>query len=348
MSEKAMFQTSMTNPSFVSLSSSSVFGPARQHHRHHHPHAHLQRPNAYIRKEPDNTDNVRMFKIQLNVSDFMAAEIDIKYDPLNNCLLINGIKSNKTFNNQIQLPPQNQIDTKTIKSYLMKNPNGNNLLSIEIPFLHKHPEPVIKPVISGDQQFGVLKYKFNLKDYKADDIQICIKEGRTLVIYASTEVYDHYGKMTRDFNREINLPSNVNPYKIKNYYNSVDGILYIEIPLTSVLSDEPTPATNPISSNLKYVNTTTTTDTSINDSINYLEILFDLTGYDLDDVQIQTNHRSNYVLKVRGLAHQAGDDVYYRQYMLPDWLDTNNYQVFKRVRDDPNKNIIVVKIPIRK
>ncbi len=355
-----MFQTSLINPSVLS-SVSSAFGVhshhnanlAHRHHRHHKQHRKQYFPHRTHTDSDSDETSARMYKIQLNVCDFTASEIDIKYDQLNNCLLINGTKANKTFNNQIQLPPQNQIDTKTIKSYLMKNPNGNNLLSIEIPFLQKYSEPIsTKTVVSGGQQFGVLKYKFNLKDYKADDVQICIKDGKILVIYASTEIYDHYGKMTRDFNREINLPSNVNPYMIKNYYNSVDGILHIEIPLTTNLNDEQSTTVN--KSNLKYVNTTNTTfvdSNSISDSINYIEILFDLTGYDLDDVQIQTTYNSKYVLKVRGLSNQYDDDndnVYYRQYMLPDWIDTNNYQVFKRVRDDPNKNIIVVKVPIKK
>ena len=216
----------------------------------------------------ESVNGYKIYKLQLNVADFQAENLKINLNEYS--LSISGfyecetepstMKKTKRFNREIELP--DFIDLTRMRSYLVPH-EGSSILTIEAPVISveknkfvngkKKPiTPILKRQSSNASRSinnstceatheissGILKYKFSIKDYRPQDISICVKDGKKLLINALNESFDHYGKLCREFVREINLPQDVDPYKIKNCYDPIDGILRIEIPLENLTDVE--------------------------------------------------------------------------------------------------------------
>lgn len=78
---------------------------------------------------------------------------------------------------------------------------------------------------------GVLKYKFDLRNFESKNISITIRKNNILTIRAFNDCYDTYGRVYNEFSREINLPDNVEIHNIRNCFDEYEGILRIEVPL---------------------------------------------------------------------------------------------------------------------
>ena len=71
-----------------------------------------------------------------------------------------------------------------------------------------------------------MKYKFDLSDFDAKDIQITIRDKSVLNVSAVRNVTDSKtGKpMLEKFTHDIQLPDNVEIHNIKNCFDENDGI----------------------------------------------------------------------------------------------------------------------------
>ena len=329
----------------------------------------------------ESVNGFKIYKLQLNVVDFKAQHIKIHLNGFS--LSISGfyesdaetpntVKKTKRFNRDIKLPEF--IDLNRMRSYLLPDQSGN-ILTIEAPVIQIDGSEILTPKLKQRNQnnlnssnrsilhpcetheisTGILKYKFSLKEYRPQDISICIKDGRKLLITALNESFDHYGKMCREFVREINLPQDVDPYKIKNCYDPVDGILRIEIPLSNLkdvnYSNRMLGFSDRIENENKFE--------KMNLNEDHLELAFDLTEYNLNNVKILQQQKSN-ILQITANKNNINysnnskekssrDDCEKKvSYLLPNWVDCNNYKVYKKALDNNSKNIIVVKLPILK
>ena len=92
----------------------------------------------------------------------------------------------------------------------------------------------------------------------------------------------------------------------------------------------------------------------------HLQLNFDLTDYELNNVKI-IQQKNSKVLQIFAMKkpiisnngfidrRRSDEDCEKKvSYMLPNWVDCNNYKVYKKAHDNSNKNIIVVKLPILK
>jgi HSP20 family molecular chaperone IbpA len=337
----------------------------------------------------ESVNGFKIYKLQLNVADFKAENLKINLNDFS--LSISGfyeyesepnsMKKTKRFNREIELP--DFIDLTRMRSYLVPY-EGSSILTIEAPVISaennsfingkkKSVAPILKRQNSNKNRSindnnnstceatheissGILKYKFSLKDYRPQDISICVKDGKKLLINALNESFDHYGKLCREFVREINLPQDVDPYKIKNCYDPIDGILRIEIPLENLADiEEPkleTKSTDKTTQNGKFE--------KVNLNGDHLQLDFDLTDYELNNVKIIQQKKSKLlqifamkkpIINTNGFIDRRRNDEDCEKkvsYMLPNWVDCNNYKVYKKALDNSNKNIIVVKLPILK
>jgi HSP20 family molecular chaperone IbpA len=87
-------------------------------------------------------------------------------------------------------------------------------------------------VIESTSRNGFIKYKFDLRDFDSKNINICIKNKKTLSVTAIKQVNDYNGiSRSQEYKHDITLPDNVELHSIKNCYDEVEGILRIDIPV---------------------------------------------------------------------------------------------------------------------
>lgn len=339
----------------------------------------------------EQVNGQKLYKIQFDIGDFRAENIKIRLQ--DSYLIVNGyqeqdgdpVKKTKRFEREIPLPEFVLVDK--MHSYLIPD-KTSSILNIEAPIdadcyakikkLNNTSLDIDHDIISAtpnnqvqvrksnlkkpclptndisESNCGILKYKFNLKEFRPQDISMCVKDGNKLIINALNEVYDYYGKMIREFIREINLPTDVDPYKIRNIYDAGLGLLLIEIPLhikrRTNLNDF-----NDFSSNKNFETEKLIGESyNVQDSVyqetfdNYLELVFDLTGFELKDIKIVPNDEQTKILKITATKNsEINSNEYERQYNLPGWVSTSNFKVLKKTIE-ANRNIIIIKLPIRK
>ena len=87
-------------------------------------------------------------------------------------------------------------------------------------------------VIESTSRNGFIKYKFDLRDFDSKNINISIKNKKTLTVTATKQVNDYNGvSRSQEYRHDISLPDNVELHSIKNCYDEVEGILRIDIPV---------------------------------------------------------------------------------------------------------------------
>ena len=195
---------------------------------------------------------------------------------------------------------------------------------------------------------GVLKYKFDLKDFESSDINISIKNKEILVVSASNS-------HTYDFYREIKLPKNSEIHNIRNCFDESIGILRIEIPLTSKTSTDESLSDSQASSKPTKDNNKKTNDDK------YLELVFDLHDYKFDQIDVQKNEEEKNILVVKAVRgpneaisynnsnsfQNTTHSSFTRKYILPDWVSSKNIKILeeKKLVNGEKKNLLVLHIP---
>jgi HSP20 family molecular chaperone IbpA len=253
------------------------------------------------------------------------------------------------------------------KSFESKNPDG--LFELRQP-------PEIKPrssVKNTKQATEFLKFKFDLKGYDSNNISLSIKNRSALHIHAVRVATDSNSlKKNEEFNHEINLPSNVEIFNIRNCFDESDGVLRIEIPFS--VDRQPTqPSHNNNTSAARPDSSTSTssvfTSSSSNQSValkpkpaldkneKYLELTFDLYDFKFDDIKVENEKilivsaykEKNDDKPMHGFTCSLTDDkLYTRKYILPNWVRSENIIVSQEKRrvDNKLKNLLILQIPI--
>ena len=193
---------------------------------------------------------------------------------------------------------------------------------------------------------SIANYKFNMSEFKPEDISITITDT-TLKIHAVREENEPrgIGKSYREFKREIGLPQGADVKRLKNSLQS-DGFLYIEIPVNdnsnlkpplsptgfnkqfnnlSLSSAPVSAATTTIDRNSLLSSTTSNTDANerVNIGDKELKITFDLNGYKPEDVNIKVTDNTLKVQAVH-IDNSRGNQIhreYSRSYILPEWVN---------------------------
>lgn len=197
---------------------------------------------------------------------------------------------------------------------------------------------------------SVANYKFNMSEFRPEDISITVTET-TLKVHAIREENEPrgVGKTYREFKREIGLPQGADVKRLKNSLLP-DGTLHIEIPVqdNSSLKPQFSPSgfnkqfSNLSISNNNNNNNNSNTSTILLDTANRLQssspsdvnervnigdkelkITFDLTGYKPEDVNIKVTDNT---LKVHAIHidNSRGNQIhreYSRSYILPEWVN---------------------------
>lgn len=212
---------------------------------------------------------------------------------------------------------------------------------------------------------GYLKYKFDLKDYEADDINITIKNRTTLEIKAVREYKDNNGQISMNqFYHEIELPENIELFNIKNCFDERTGVLKLEIPLTknvdkelkqkSISSEMIDAEINEI--NKRYLNKPyldlkgeKSNDTATNDK--YLELMFDLRDFTFDNLEVYNDESNKKILLVKASKYDKytkEKKSYTKKYILPNWISSHNVNVTQeeKVLMNEIKNLLILQFEI--
>jgi HSP20 family molecular chaperone IbpA len=267
------------------------------------------------------------------------------------------------------------------KSFDSSSNQEDSLFELRLP-------PVIKPRSSTKpapkpSSAEYLKFKFDLKGYDSNNISLSIKNRSVLHIQAIRVANDAHGQpRNEEFNHEINLPSNVEIFNIRNCFDESDGVLKIEIPFIVDSSKQPQPQQRiPVNNRLARVekesNRSTSTNSSntytgsntinggqsnkqksaLNKNEKYLELTFDLYDFKFDDIRIE-NEKILIVSAFKEKSDEkpmhgftcstANDKLYTRKYVLPNWVRSENIIVSQEKRrvDNKLKNLLILQIPI--
>jgi len=195
--------------------------------------------------------------------------------------------------------------------------NGGN------PAAHHQSNQSLAPeLIAGypvyDSAESCVIYKFDFNGFDQSDIHLTITVDRTLEIKACKEITDNFGKVYREFKREIQLEPEVDANLIKNLL--YEGILTLKIP-------KPTrPDGSGTLSNNHNINSPNGFQEFYTDDGKLAKLTSDFRGYNPENVKIVLS--ANNILKVN--AHQSDSSPTHqnqtvqkecsRQYSLPAWI----------------------------
>lgn len=108
--------------------------------------------------------------------------------------------------------------------------NGNKLDAMQNRLTHTENFDDAKTVIEKDQNGRpVYRARFNVKDYKPDEVNVKMDMNK-IMVSARHEEKDGTKSVSREFNREVTIPKEVDPMSLQCTI-STDGILTVEAPL---------------------------------------------------------------------------------------------------------------------
>lgn len=295
--------------------------------------------NEYI----SNLREFEEFKREINLPDFVQTNtltcyLEV-YEDSNNYLFVEGLIAESTsinvLNSYIKARNESQKDvTHTLSKPTLSNKIRTKLhdCSTKNAKVFKSIDEIKEKRVENYSTSRCLKYKFELRDFDSNNINISIRNKSILVVYAYETYLDLNGKPAiRDFNHEINLPKNIELCNIRNCYDETYGTLRIEIPLTSKKTAE----TN-------YENK------QLNDNDKYLELMFDLKDFKYENIEFYKNKEMKNVLVVKASKeNDLNDSMFERKYVLPDWVGTENLKIFEETtqKDGIRKNLLVLNLP---
>ncbi len=183
------------------------------------------------------------FKLKLRNNSLLikATRVSLKPDQLANNIVSN-LKEYEEFKREVNLPEC--VRTDTLVCYLEVYEDNQNYLFVEglvkettspglvecllsqaevkprpeacKPKLNKCSKKVFKSIDDDSRRVencssnACLKYKFELRDFDSDNISISIRNKNVLCVHAYEKFVEADGEPNvREFNQEINLPSNI-------------------------------------------------------------------------------------------------------------------------------------------
>ncbi|XP_018020858.1 heat shock protein 27 isoform X2 [Hyalella azteca] len=97
-------------------------------------------------------------------------------------------------------------------------------------------EGMNSPLIQNDGDCKQLKLRFDVSQYKPNEIVVKTVDNK-LLVHAKHEEKSDSRSVYREYNREFLLPKGTNPESIKSSL-SKDGVLTVEAPLPAITSGE--------------------------------------------------------------------------------------------------------------
>jgi len=187
---------------------------------------------------------------------------------------------------------------------------------------HQSNQSLAPELIAGypvyDSTESCVIYKFDFNGFDQSDIHLTITVDRTLEIKACKEITDNFGKVYREFKREIQLEPEVDANLIKNLL--YEGILTLKIPKPN------RPDGSGSLSNNHNINSPNGFQEFYTDDGKLAKLTSDFRGYNPENVKIVLS--ANNILKVN--AHQSDSSPTHqnqtvqkecsRQYTLPAWI----------------------------
>lgn len=312
------------------------------------------------------------FKLKLRNNSLLIKATRVTLKPENTTNnIISNVKEYEEFKREINLPEC--VETETLVCYLEVYEDNQNFLFIEgqinettspdlVESLASQTEAKPKPVVGKPRlnrcskkvfksidddsrrvenysNNACLKYKFELREFDSDNISISIRNKNLLCVHAYESYVDEDGQpAVKEFNQEINLPSNIELCNIRNCFDETLGILKIEIPLKF----------NKNSSSEGDSDGDEESEDVQNENDKYLELMFDLKDFSYDDVEFYRNRERKNVLVVKAKKREYGEiKRFSRKYVLPDWVSTKNIRIFEETKQKAGlkQNLLILNLP---
>ncbi len=294
---------------------------------------------SFLETYEDKSENTLLLEGEID-SDKLELEPTVIQNPVSNIAKQKSPVTPTPVKKQSNSEYYSNISEKTTTGFnsKMSSSNGGSSDSSSIDQMDEYA--------MENYSCGVLKYKFDLKDFESSDINISIKNKEILVVSASNS-------HTYDFYREIKLPKNSEIHNIRNCFDESIGILRIEIPLANKTSTDESLKDSQANKLTKEDNKKTTDD-------KYLELVFDLHDYKFDQIDVQKNEEDKNILIVKAVRitnepnsytnssfQNNKNSSFTRKYILPDWVSNKNIKILeeKKLINGEKKNLLVLHIP---
>jgi len=315
--------------------------------------ANRTRNESDVNEVVSNVKEYEEFKREINLPDFVINESLVcyleVYEDNQNYLFIEGLideninlSSLKNFVQNKKRPlkssnmKENMQKTQKHDFYLSKMKDSNVYNKV-----FKSIDEITDPRVENYSSNGCLKYKFELRDFDSNNINISIRNRNILVVYAYDKYLDLNGKPAfREFNQEINLPNNIELCNIRNCFDETLGTLRIEIPL-KFSSKNKVDSKKQNNNHENYEEE----EEEINENDKYLELMFDLKDFKYENIEFFKNKDQKNVLIVKAI--KENNEPFMRKYVLPDWVGTENIKIFEESKQKGGikKHLLILNLP---
>lgn len=173
--------------------------------------------NEYV----SNLREFEEFKREINLPDFVLTNtltcyLEV-YEDSNNYLFVEGLidesTSSNVLNSYIKARNESQKEATNAPSKAKLSNQIRTKLedcSTKNAKVFKSIDEIKEKRVENYSTSRCLKYKFELRDFDSNNINISIRNKNILVVYAYDTYMDLSGKPAiREFNHEINLPKNI-------------------------------------------------------------------------------------------------------------------------------------------
>jgi HSP20 family molecular chaperone IbpA len=110
--------------------------------------------------------------------------------------------------------------------------NGDEISSIRRPTYDPYLDNLKSPLIKDDSDGKALRLRFNVSQYKPEEVTVKTVDNR-LLVHAKHEEKTPQRTVYREYNQEFMLPRGTNPETITSTL-STDGVLTVEAPLPAI------------------------------------------------------------------------------------------------------------------
>lgn len=110
--------------------------------------------------------------------------------------------------------------------------NGGEIANIRRPTYDPYLDSLKSPLIKDDSDGKALRLRFNVSQYKPEEVTVKTVDNR-LLVHAKHEEKTPQRTVYREYNQEFMLPRGTNPETITSTL-STDGVLTVEAPLPAI------------------------------------------------------------------------------------------------------------------
>uniref|UniRef100_A0A914V0A7 SHSP domain-containing protein n=1 Tax=Plectus sambesii TaxID=2011161 RepID=A0A914V0A7_9BILA len=110
--------------------------------------------------------------------------------------------------------------------------NGGEIANIGRPTYDPYLDSLKSPLIKDDSDGKALRLRFNVSQYKPEEVTVKTVDNR-LLVHAKHEEKTPQRTVYREYNQEFMLPRGTNPETITSTL-STDGVLTVEAPLPAI------------------------------------------------------------------------------------------------------------------